>query len=96
MGEKGRGKVEGRGEGEAAVKEKREEGEDRISAEAQYMCTCTPPLAPPSFPSLAVRKCGRGPGIIHHMSDVEGREKGREDLIEHRQIVDVPMHVVDR
>ena len=28
-----------------------------------------------SFPSFAVRKSGRGPGIIYHMSDVEGREK---------------------
>ena len=26
--------------------------------------------APPSFPSLAVRKSGRGPGIIYHVSDV--------------------------
>ena len=31
--------------------------------------------APPSFPSLAVRKSGRGPGIFYHVSDVEGREK---------------------
>ena len=30
---------------------------------------------PPSFPLLAVLKSGRGPGIIYHMSDVEGREK---------------------
>ena len=30
---------------------------------------------PPSFPSLAVRKSGRGPGIIYHVSDVDGREK---------------------
>ena len=29
----------------------------------------------PSFPSLAVWKSGRGPGIIYHVSDVEGREK---------------------
>ena len=29
-----------------------------------------PMQAPPSFPSLAVRKSGRGPGIIYHVSDV--------------------------
>ena len=29
--------------------------------------------APPSFPSLAVRKSGRGPGIFYHVSDVEGK-----------------------
>ena len=28
-----------------------------------------------SFPSLAVRKSGRGLGIIYHVSDVESREK---------------------
>ena len=31
--------------------------------------------APPSFPSLTVRKSGSGPGIFYHVSDVEGREK---------------------
>ena len=52
-------------------------------------------MAPPSFPSLAVRKSGRGPGIFYHVSDVEGREKvAREDLIERRRIVDVPTPVV--
>ena len=51
---------------------------------------------PPSFPSLAVQKSGRGPGIIYHVSDVGVEEKGKEDLIEHRRIVDVPTHVVDR
>ena len=48
--------------------------------------------APPSFPSLPVRKSGRGPGIIYHVNDIR---RGRDDLIEHRQIVDVPMHVVE-
>ena len=48
----------------------------------------------PSFSSLTVRKSGRGPGIIYHVSDVGVREKGREVLI--RRIVDVPTHVVDR
>ena len=49
----------------------------------------------PSFPSLAVRKSGRGPGIIYHVNDVEGREKVElEDLIEHGWIVDVPMQVI--
>ena len=42
---------------------------------------------------LAVWKSGRGPGIIYHLSDV-GVEKGREDLIERRRIVEVPMYVV--
>ena len=28
----------------------------------------------PSFLLLAVQKSGRGPGIIYHMSDIEGRE----------------------
>ena len=37
---------------------------------------------------------GRGPGIIYHVSDVEGREKGREDLIERRRIVNVSTHVI--
>ena len=32
-------------------------------------------LASPSFPSLAVWKSGRGPGIFYHVSNVEGREK---------------------
>ena len=40
--------------------------------------------APPSFLSLAVQKSGRGPGVIYHMSDVEGREK----VIERRWIID--------
>ena len=31
--------------------------------------------APPSFLSLTVQKSSGGPGIIYHMSDVEGREK---------------------
>ena len=46
-----------------------------------------------SFPCLlllAVQKSERGPGIIYHVSDVEGRE----DLIECRQIVDVLTHTV--
>ena len=29
----------------------------------------------PNFPSLAVRKSRRGPGIFYHVSDVEGIEK---------------------
>ena len=32
-----------------------------------------PLLAPPSFPSLAVRKSRRGPGIFSHVSDVTHR-----------------------
>ena len=34
------------------------------------------------------------PSIFYHVSDVEGREDGREDLIEHRRIVDGPMPAV--
>ena len=36
------------------------------------VCVCTYPRsqAPPSFPLLAVRKSGRGPGILSHVSDV--------------------------
>ena len=30
---------------------------------------------PPSLLLLAVQKSERGPGIIYHVSDVEGREK---------------------
>ena len=37
---------------------------------------------------------GRGPGIIYHVSDVEVKREGTEDLIERRRIVDVPMHVI--
>ena len=40
--------------------------------------------------SLAVRKSGRGPGLIYHVSDI------RVDLIERRRIVEVPTHVVDQ
>ena len=32
------------------------------------------PRPPPSFPSLAVRKSGRGPGTFPHVSDVTGRK----------------------
>ena len=46
--------------------------------------------APPSFPSFAVWKSGRGPGIIYHVNDVEGRE----DLTERRRNVDVLTHVI--
>ena len=49
---------------------------------------------PAQFPSLTVRISGRGPGIFSHVSDVECREKGKEDLIERRRIVDVPTSVV--
>ena len=38
-----RGGEKGRRDGEATVEEKREEGEDRISAEVQYKCTYTHP-----------------------------------------------------
>ena len=31
---------------------------------------------PAQFPSLAVQKSGEGPGIIHHVSDVEDKEMG--------------------
>ena len=31
---------------------------------------------PAQFPSLAVQKSGEGPGIIHHVRDVEDEEKG--------------------
>ena len=31
------------------------------------------PRHPPSFPSLAVRKSGRGPGTFPHVSDVTDR-----------------------
>ena len=37
---------------------------------------------------------GRRPGIFYHVSDVECREKGKEDLIERRRIVDVPTSIV--
>ena len=44
-----------------------------------YFLTLHPHLAsfpgPAQLSSLAVRKSGRGPGIIHHVSDIEGREK---------------------
>ena len=43
------------------------------------------------LPGPAQLSSGRGPGIIYHASDVEGREKGKEDLIERRWIIDVPM-----
>ena len=32
------------------------------------------PRPPPSFPLLAVRKSGRGPGTFPHVSDVMGRK----------------------
>ena len=44
--------------------------------------------------AYSTEKRGRRSGIIHHVIDVEGREKVREDLIECRQIVEVPMRVV--
>ena len=41
---------------------------------------------------LRYGKAGEG---LDHVSDVRGREKGREDLIERRRIIDVLTHVVD-
>ena len=38
----------------------------------------------------------QAPGYEASRGREKGREKGREDLIERRQIVDMPMHVVDQ
>ena len=46
--------------------------------------------APPSLLLLAVWKSERGPGIIYHVSNVEGRE----DIIDYRRIVDELTHTV--
>ena len=56
------GGEKGRGDGEATVEEKREEGEDRISAEAQYMCTYTHPsisLVPRPHPAFRRLQYGK-------------------------------------
>ena len=42
---------------------------------------------------LAEWKSGRGPEIIYHIHVLEGQREGREDLIEHRWIIDVHTHV---
>ena len=47
--------------------------EDLLSSDDWYYLSLVPRPAP-SFPSLAVRLSGRGPGTFPHISDVTDRE----------------------